>query len=260
MLQSWRRESGSAPPPHRSHEQQLQPQHAGNIASLVPPPPSPLQHPPIIVRRDARSVLAKTVPSRRLSIGHREAPTLARCRRSMHAGGGGILAPLWLAVVLLPLRTLSSPALDFPLPELTGRRSQVLFTREQVLRKFAGGRDTVRPCAGCITPVPKSEQEKRTIDKLRIDAIKVQILSKLGLKERPDINSSAIPRDMVFEALRRAEPTINMQGSITDRKRDQNSDDYFGRASEVFMFAESGKFKKKLPYQTFFFRCQASIN
>ncbi|CAM1305647.1 INHBB (predicted) [Pycnogonum litorale] len=137
--------------------------------------------------------------------------------------------------------------------------SKVLIPSDEVLRKFRGVQpssdpETEPPCPSCITPVPKSEEEKRHIDQLRIEAIKVQILSKLGLREKPEINSSAIPREMVLEALRRAEPSFRnddnggsslftpgmISPSSIPSDSDDDPDNYYGRTSEVFTFAEAG--------------------
>lgn len=115
-------------------------------------------------------------------------------------------------------------------------------------------------------------------EKLKVEAIKKQILSKLNLPERPNI-TSPIPRELVLEALRKAQldaygstnyhPVISShsfssshssQADLTQSSRHYHSthepdnfnyisnspDDYYGKTSEIIAFAEPGK--KKLYY------------
>lgn len=91
---------------------------------------------------------------------------------------------------------------------------------------------------------------ERNSDEIRLEAIKRQILSKLGLKEKPTIKLP-VPREIVFETLSRA-------GEVDDdlfRGGDDNSkqteaeeevvesepDDFYGRTSEIITFAEPGE-------------------
>ncbi|XP_039275471.1 inhibin beta chain [Nilaparvata lugens] len=99
-----------------------------------------------------------------------------------------------------------------------------------------------------------SQQDK---DSLRLEAIKHQILSKLGLASKPNI-TSAVSKDVVLKTIRRAQEMSaatldggdagDMQagggggGSVAagGGSVDAESDDYFGRTSEIIAFAEPG--------------------
>lgn len=71
----------------------------------------------------------------------------------------------------------------------------------------------------------------------RLEVIKQQILSKLGLRARPDV-SAALPRAVALDTLYRAGEVRPAPASTT--LPDAEPDDYYGRTSEVIIFAEPG--------------------
>jgi inhibin beta len=109
------------------------------------------------------------------------------------------------------------------------------------------------PCPNCVQP-----EQKR--DEIRLETIKRQILSKLGLKEKPNV-TSPVPREVILETLYRAEETGDDQqhsggsGLVTQRvpydddspapsstrPPESEPDDFYGRTSEIIAFAEPGK-------------------
>ena len=102
--------------------------------------------------------------------------------------------------------------------------------------------DHVHSCPNC--PHPKNEHEQKQLDNLRIENIKQQILSKLGLKTKPNISSS-IPRDVLLQTLYRSDDTRPLLTVSDDGIfQDDNvplEDDYFAKTSEIISFAEPGK-------------------
>ncbi|CAH0774340.1 unnamed protein product [Bemisia tabaci] len=85
-------------------------------------------------------------------------------------------------------------------------------------------------------------------ESLRLEAIKRQILSKLGLKARPNVTSS-VSRELIMETLYLAEESrdasMDLLEEETDaptstRLPDSEPDDFFGRTSEIIGFAEPG--------------------
>ncbi|EEB12603.1 inhibin beta, inhb, putative [Pediculus humanus corporis] len=100
---------------------------------------------------------------------------------------------------------------------------------------------------------------ERNSDEIRLEAIKLQILSKLGLKEKPTI-TLPVPRDILIETLSRAgdypmngnffgeqeyDETINnkkeKEPEIDEGLLESEPDDFYGRTSEIITFAEPGK-------------------
>lgn len=88
-------------------------------------------------------------------------------------------------------------------------------------------------------------------DEIRLEAIKRQILSKLGLKKKPTI-TLPVPRDVIFETLSRAGeyPADSApQSKSADESADADAeellenepDDFYGRTSEIITFAEPGE-------------------
>jgi hypothetical protein len=74
---------------------------------------------------------------------------------------------------------------------------------------------------------------------LRLEAIKQQILSKLGLSSKPNV-SSPVPHEVLLETMRIVDDT-----RIVHHKRTPDlEDDFYGRTSEIISFAEPGKLKK----------------
>lgn len=109
---------------------------------------------------------------------------------------------------------------------------------------------------GTVEEAPRLPYEEKgcnppcTDDDYRREAIKYQILSKLGLKEKPHIRLP-VPRDVVLETLYRAGGNIlsgsgKEEAKQASREEDEelsegDSEDYFGKTSEIIAFAEPGK-------------------
>lgn len=96
---------------------------------------------------------------------------------------------------------------------------------------------------------------ERSTDKIRLEAIKHQILSKLGLKQKPTI-TLPVPRDVILETLSRAgdyPSNINLLNNKEEVKKTEEEtepeeellesepDDFYGRTSEIITFAEPGE-------------------
>lgn len=109
-------------------------------------------------------------------------------------------------------------------------------------------------CPNCIQQEEKRDNTQ-TSDQIRLETIKRQILSKLGLKEKPKV-TSPVPREVILETLYRAEEAGDQQdgsgsggGTIEDdsaglsstRPPESEPDDFYGRTSEIIAFAEPGK-------------------
>ncbi|XP_075211119.1 inhibin subunit beta isoform X2 [Lycorma delicatula] len=86
-------------------------------------------------------------------------------------------------------------------------------------------------------------------DLLRLEAIKQQILSKLGLATKPNV-TSAVSRDVVLKTILRAHETSSsseehQQDTLPPPSSgipsiDSEPDDFYGRTSEIIAFAEPG--------------------
>ncbi|XP_045466196.1 inhibin beta chain [Harmonia axyridis] len=87
-------------------------------------------------------------------------------------------------------------------------------------------------------------------DNLRLEVIKKQILSKLGLRDKPNVTYS-LPREVVLETLYRAENSeffntyrdedfVSTTSARSESKDQMDVDDFYGRTSEIISFAEEG--------------------
>ncbi|GJQ85915.1 hypothetical protein Trydic_g21768 [Trypoxylus dichotomus] len=104
------------------------------------------------------------------------------------------------------------------------------------------------PLHGCPNCLYKNKEKELKIesDHIRLEAIKRQILSKLGLRHKPNV-THALPRDLIERTYR----------TITGERQDEafdtpnsgarsanydvvDADDYYGRTSEIIVFAEQG--------------------
>ncbi|XP_069678472.1 uncharacterized protein Actbeta isoform X2 [Periplaneta americana] len=122
-------------------------------------------------------------------------------------------------------------------------------------------------CPNCVLPDRQKEPQQQSggggggsssSDEIRLETIKRQILSKLGLKEKPNV-TSPVPREVIMETLYRAEETGDQQdgggsgsGSSgimfeddsavppSTRPPESEPDDFYGRTSEIIAFAEPG--------------------
>lgn len=108
------------------------------------------------------------------------------------------------------------------------------------------------PLGSCPNCLYKTDNEiKSETDNLRLEAIKRQILSKLGLRHKPNVTYS-LPRELILDTLFRAEDSIASRNSIRDEDDMSTTsartstldtvdvDDFYGRTSEIISFAEQG--------------------
>lgn len=103
----------------------------------------------------------------------------------------------------------------------------------------------------------KNKKPSLTSDVIRLESIKHQILSKLGLKHKPNV-TQLLPKQVIIDTIMRAgEKNFHDKLQQSDYKSDsfQNDieidtepepDDFYGRTREIISFAERGKFSKKL--------------
>ncbi|KAG5880852.1 hypothetical protein JTB14_034261 [Gonioctena quinquepunctata] len=106
-------------------------------------------------------------------------------------------------------------------------------------------------CPNCLYE-NEFDREKSETDKLRLEAIKKQILQKLGLRHKPNVTHS-LPREVILETLYRTEDEDSdfsnygrpeMSSTTSDRSNIMETvdvDDFYGRTSEIITFAEEGK-------------------
>ncbi|XP_048518985.1 inhibin beta chain [Dendroctonus ponderosae] len=108
------------------------------------------------------------------------------------------------------------------------------------------------PLLGCPNCLFKHDRDREKLesDKLRLEAIKRQILQKLGLRAKPNVTHS-LPKEVVMATLSRAEdgdftgafgenpdfPTTSEKSGNLDTVE---ADDFYGRTSEIISFAEQG--------------------
>lgn len=121
------------------------------------------------------------------------------------------------------------------------------------LEKTAMEDSSRRPSASCPNCLYKSSTETKTAnDNLRLEAIKTQILSKLGLRQKPNVTHS-LPKEVIMQTLYRAEDSqdafTNMSGEDVPTTSTRTAagletvdvDDFYARTSEIISFAEKGK-------------------
>ncbi|XP_050302122.1 inhibin beta chain [Anthonomus grandis grandis] len=127
--------------------------------------------------------------------------------------------------------------------------------KNQIEKNPSGFNDAAKAaslgCPNCLL-YNKHDKDKERIesDKLRLEAIKKQILQKLGLSAKPNVTHS-LPREVVLETLSRAEEgdffsKIEEEEFPTTSEKIRNNmetvdvDDFYGRTSEIISFAEQG--------------------
>ncbi|GFY44710.1 inhibin beta chain [Trichonephila inaurata madagascariensis] len=97
-------------------------------------------------------------------------------------------------------------------------------------------------CRQAFTTCPEcavSDQQQAT--RIKLEAIKQQILSKLHLQDRPNI-TSPLAREVALEALRRTQGGIpDDEGTEPEEDDTGGRDDYYARTSEIIAFAEPGQ-------------------
>lgn len=83
--------------------------------------------------------------------------------------------------------------------------------------------------------------DRQQAARLKLQAIKQQILSKLQLQDRPNI-TAPLPRKVALEALRQAQGEQQGPGEpLNPGEEDAPRDDYYARTSEIIAFAEPGE-------------------
>lgn len=111
------------------------------------------------------------------------------------------------------------------------------------------------PVINCPNCFYKSDSGlKSQTDSIRLEAIKRQILSKLGLRQKPNITHS-LPRELILETLSRAEDSEVLSGNInpdednisttsarTTKDETVDADDFYGKTSEIISFGEGKVF------------------
>lgn len=108
------------------------------------------------------------------------------------------------------------------------------------------------PILGCPNCLFKHDRDREKLesDKLRLEAIKRQILQKLGLRAKPNVTHS-LPKEVVMATLSRAEegdpsgafagnPDFSTTSEKTASMETVEADDFYGRTSEIISFAEQG--------------------
>ncbi|KAK4295261.1 hypothetical protein Pmani_032165 [Petrolisthes manimaculis] len=99
-----------------------------------------------------------------------------------------------------------------------------------------------RHCPNCDHP--RSVPDARALETLRIEGIKQQILSKLGLRAKPNVTSS-IPREVLLQTLYRSEEDRELlekqQAELHGTDEELVEDDYYAKTSEIISFAEPGR-------------------
>lgn len=94
----------------------------------------------------------------------------------------------------------------------------------------------------------RKKPQNLNIDVIRLESIKHQILTKLGLKHKPNVTQH-YPKQVIIDTIMRAgEKNFNNDKSHeSDLKRDSvqmeepEPDDFYGRTREIISFAERGK-------------------
>lgn len=119
------------------------------------------------------------------------------------------------------------------------------------LEKTAMEDTSRRPSSTCPNCLYKNTPETKTAnDNLRLEAIKTQILSKLGLRQKPNVTHS-LPKEVIMQTLYRAEDSQNAFSNMSEDTPTTSTrtagletvdvDDFYGRTSEIISFAEKGK-------------------
>lgn len=113
-------------------------------------------------------------------------------------------------------------------------------------------KNPVLSCPNCLYKNDRDRERSET-DKLRLEAIKKQILSKLGLRQKPNVTHS-LPKEVIWETLYRAEDensdflrnfdseeNFSTTSAKSSTMETVDVDDFYGRTSEIISFAEEGK-------------------
>lgn len=132
-----------------------------------------------------------------------------------------------------------------------GRQQQQLERPSSIMEEDVLNRKQHPPIISCPNCLYKSDVDvKSETDHLRLEAIKRQILSKLGLKHKPNVTHT-LPREIIMETLVRAEDSDGGAFNNVEENTSNTSykssvfekvdvDDFYGRTSEIITFAEQG--------------------
>ncbi|XP_066139280.1 inhibin beta chain [Euwallacea fornicatus] len=104
---------------------------------------------------------------------------------------------------------------------------------------------TVLSCPNCLFKHNR-DRDSLESDELRLDAIKQQILQKLGLKAKPNVTHS-LPKELVMATLSRTQKEefsrmyeeYHYWGDSSNLET-VDVDDFYGKTSEIISFAEQG--------------------
>lgn len=135
--------------------------------------------------------------------------------------------------------------------------------KSQIEKNFVPEDDEAKTATfGCPNCLYKHMRDKEPVesDQLRLDAIKKQILQKLGLRAKPNITHS-LPREVVMATLTRAQEELVTRTSEEFNYRTTSertgsietvdADDFYGKTSEIISFADQGKFSTFNLHNTF---------
>lgn len=143
-----------------------------------------------------------------------------------------------------------------------GKQQQQQEDQEDV---YVGQLERAARCPNCVGKgVPVHQNNPTDTDGLRLEAIKRQILSKLGLRQKPNVTHH-LPKEVVMQTLYRAEDSRDFFGNGSgeaagDGREDVTSttsarsaggqdqmdvDDFYGRTSEIISFAEKGESSRR---------------
>lgn len=127
--------------------------------------------------------------------------------------------------------------------------------RSQLERTAIEAASETTPLIGCPNCLYKTESEFKAVsDNLRLEAIKRQILTKLGLRHKPNVTFT-LPREVIMATISRAEDGDAFMSNRDPYEEDYSTtsarsnnvdpvdvDDFYGRTSEIITFGE-GKTK-----------------
>ena len=107
---------------------------------------------------------------------------------------------------------------------------------ETSLEEAATEPEISAPCPGCLRRRTEQQLSEEELKTLRIEYIKQQILEKLRMTEPPNVT---VPRPAVLpEPLLRSEVTRGHEHQAVEQ---ENEDDFYGKTTEVIVFADEGK-------------------
>lgn len=123
--------------------------------------------------------------------------------------------------------------------------------RSQLERTAIEAASETTPLIGCPNCLYKTESEFKAVsDSLRLEAIKRQILTKLGMRHKPNVTFT-LPREVIMATISRAEDGDEFLTSRDPYEEDYSTtsarsnnvdavdvDDFYGRTSEIITFGQ----------------------